>query len=323
MSITKEVHINMRFAAIFRAMMIAVLPFATPLAAKTPYFDLTQDFEKIVDETKAMDEKLRVALFRQRMNTRFPGFYEPHEGVEAEGYDTRVAKALRSFPEIRSRYQRAQRDFPAAYSAGMRHFRKVFPGFKLDVPVYFVHSLGEMDGGAREIHGKVYMIFGADMIGRIHTSRDIGPFLDHELFHIENGKYFSQCEQLWCRLWAEGLATFAAKSMNPGADDQQLMLTYPKPIRPAVDAKLIEALCLTRAKFDSTAGDDHLAFFASGGEGQGAFPERFGYYVGLRAAEELGHQYGLQALAHMTTQEARSVLLASLDKLAVDAGGCR
>jgi hypothetical protein len=41
----------------------------------------------------------------------------------------------------------------------------------------------QMDGGTREIGGKTYLIFGADVITQIHESRDLTPFLDHELFH--------------------------------------------------------------------------------------------------------------------------------------------
>lgn len=296
---------------------------ASPAIAKAPYVDLTPQFAKFADETAGMEEKARVALFRKRMNALFPGFYEPRNGATSERYDARVARALREFPALRPHYERAQREFPAAYASGIRHFREQFPGFKPNVPIYLVHSLGEMDGGTRELGGKTYLVFGADVIGRYHTSRDIGPFLDHELFHVEHGKYFRECEAVWCSLWIEGLATYAAKTMNTGADDGQLLLTSPEPIRAPTDAKWGEAVCFTRAKLESMAPGDFNVFFVGGSDdGSRVFPERFGYYVGLRVAEQAGKEFSLAQLAHMAPTQAKSVVMDSLNRLSTEAGGC-
>ena len=58
-----------------------------------------------------------------------------------------------------------------------------------------------------------------------------------------------------------------------------------------------------------------------GGESK-EFPGRFGYYVGLRAVEELGN-YKLRELAHMSPERAKPVLFATVDQLIEKAGGCR
>ena len=216
------------------------------------YIDLTENFARFVDDTASMQEVARIALFRKQMDALLPGFYEPRFGATPEQYDARIGRALRSFAEIRPAYGNVQRDFPAAFAAGIRHFRKEFPRFTPNVPVYLLHSLDEMDGGTRDLGGHTYLIFGADVIAQIHEARDLTPFLDHELFHVENQKYFPECAQVWCLLWTEGLATYAAKVMNPGADDRQLLLTTPKPIRADVDAKWPEALCFTRGKLESS-----------------------------------------------------------------------
>src|SRR5689334_8592736 len=216
-------------------------------AKPASYIDLTARFAQFVDETSGVEKSARVALFHTEMDPLIPGFYVPRFGTTQSQYDASIARALENFGELRKRYEKVQRDFPAAFDAGIQHFRKVFPGFTPDVPVYLLHSIGEMDGGTRELHGRIHLIFGADVIARIHEQRDLPAFLDHELFHVENGKYFADCDQVWCVLWAEGLATYAAKVMNPGADDQQLLLTSPKPIRAAVDANWPAALCFTRA----------------------------------------------------------------------------
>ena len=301
------------------AVLIACAIGGEPTRAQ--YIDLTAHFSRFVDETAGMEEAARVALFHRQMDPLLPGFYAPRFGLTTEQYDAHIARALKGFAELRPGYERVQREFPAAFDAGIQHFRKVFPGFTPNVPVYLLHSVGEMDGGTRELGGKGYLIFGADVIAQIHEGRDITAFLDHELFHVENGKYFTDCEQVWCPLWAEGLATYAAKVMNPGADDRQLLLTSPEPIRAAVDANWPAAVCFTRARLFSAESADMEALFVGGG-GAKEFPERFGYYVGLRVIEELGGEYKLPELARMTPERAKAALTAGIDRLIQKAGGC-
>ena len=285
------------------------------------YFDLTADFARLVEETAGMEDAARVALFRKRMDSLLPGFYVPRFGFTPEQYDALIVAALKGFEEQRVGYERVQREFPAAFAAGIQHFRKTFPGFKLDVPVYLLHSLGEMDGGTRELGGKLHLVFGADVIARAHDSRGLTPFLDHELFHVEHGRHFPECPQLWCALWAEGLATYAAKVMNPGADDRQLLLTLPEPIRAPVDASWPAAACFTRARLYSKESADMQALFG-GSAGGKKFPERFGYYVGLRVIEELG-DYPLSELARMPPQRALATLTTAINRLIEKAGGCK
>jgi len=285
------------------------------------YVDITAQFSRFVDETAELDGAARVALFHTEMDALLPGFYVPRFGATQAQYDARIAGALNGFSEVRARYEQVQREFPAAFDEGIQHFRRVFPGFTPNVPVYLLHSVGEMDGGTRELRGKTHLIFGADVIAQIHEPRDLTAFLDHELFHVENGKYFADCAQVWCLLWAEGLATYAAKVMNPGANDQQLLLTSPKPIRAAVDAHWPAALCFTRARLFSAESADMQALFV-GGAGNGEFPDRFGYYVGLRVIEELGGRYSLPKLARMKSEKARAVLIDGIDQLARKSGGC-
>lgn len=291
-------------------------------AKNAHYVDLTADFVRFVDETATMEEPVRVALFRKQMGELLPGFYTPRNGVDSAAYDVRVAKALKNFEALRPRFEQVQREFSAAFEAGILHFRQAFPGFTPDVPVYLLHSLGEMDGGTREFDGKVHLIFGADLIARIHDTRTLTPFLDHELFHVEHGRHFPECREVWCALWAEGLATYAAKVMNPGADDGQLLLTTPKPIRATVDAGWPAAACFTRARLNSSAEDDIRALFM-GGPDAGEFPRRFGYYVGLRVAEELGGGHELAQLARMPPERARSAVNEAINRLITKAGGCR
>ena len=291
------------------------------LPEQVQYIDLTGHFARLAEETAGKDDATRLALFHERMDTVLPGFYVPRFGIAPAAYDGLIIGALKGFDDQRVAYERVQREFPAAFHAGIQHFRKVFPGFTLDVPVYLLHSLGEMDGGTRDIGGKVSLVFGADVIARVHGPHDLTPFLDHELFHVEHGKHFPGCPHLWCSLWSEGLATYAAKVMNPGADDRQLLLTSPKPIRAAVDASWPAAACFTRARLYSKDSADIQAMFG-GSAGAKEFPERFGYYVGLRVIEEIGDR-PLSELSRMPPERALATLTTAINRLIQKAGGCK
>ncbi|THD36552.1 MAG: hypothetical protein E7773_05945 [Sphingomonas sp.] len=289
-----------------------------------PYHSLTREFAQFYDSTVAMPEAARVALFRQRFAARFPGFYAPADGQSDEQFNRNIAASLRNFPALRARYEQTERDFPRAYAAGLRHFRAQFPGFKPVLPVWFVHSLGRMDGGTRTYGGKTYMVFGADVIAQIHGDGTIGPFLDHELFHVENGQWFKDCQPdttVWCSLWQEGGATYAASVMNPGADDHTLMLDLPKPIRPAVDAKWQAALCTLRRDLDKGDQATYASYFMGGG-GEQAFPKRWGYYVGYRLMQRVGKRHSLAQIDHMGHAAARAEIDRELGGMIAEAGGC-
>jgi len=303
-------------------MAALLLTGAAPKRQQPAYRSLTREFARFHDATRAMPEAQRVALFRKRFDALFPGFYEPSDGMTDAQYDAGVAKALKAFPEIRARYEQVERDFPRAYAVGIRHFRAQFPGFRPTLPVWFVHSIGQMDGGTRTIRGRNVMIFGADVIARIHDGKDIGPFLDHEMFHVENAKWFKDCDAMWCALWQEGLATYAASVMNPGADDHLLMLDRPAPIRARVDADWRKALCLTRGDLMSADQKVYGRYFYGRDDPQRIFPARWGYYVGYRLMQRLGKDRTLRDLDHLGNDAARTLVTAELDRMIGEAGGC-
>jgi hypothetical protein len=278
------------------------------------YRDHTAEFDRFVSETATLPMEERVRRFRQRFNALFPGFYAPRGGTDDATYDGYVAKALTAYPAIRDKYLATAREFGRTYQTSLARFRGFFPSFAPSIPIYLVHSLGEMDGGTREIGGKEMMVFGADVIARIHDSATIGPFFDHELFHIYHGQRFKDCGQLWCTLWIEGLAVYVAARMNPQASDTALLLTQPRPIRTEIDARLPQAVCFTRSRLDSTAREDFRTFFM-GGAAESGFPPRFGYYIGYRVAQKLGEARSLDALARLSPEQVKPLMLQALGEL--------
>ncbi|MGK6355030.1 DUF2268 domain-containing putative Zn-dependent protease [Sphingomonas sp. DT-207] len=298
------------------AAALLVAASATAQPAPTPSFASYVDaFDTFATETATMPEAERARAFSARFNALVPGFYAPRNGATEAKYDARVARVLAYYPAHRERFLAAARNFTTSYATANDRFRQVFPDYAPTMPIYLLHSLGEMDGGTRELEGRVVAVFGGDVIARIHDSSTIAPFLDHELFHFHHARFFPDCEALWCSLWQEGLATYVAARMNPEADDRALLLTIPRPIRAEVDPRLGEAMCLTLAKLDSTAPDDYSGFFFGDGKGTG-FPPRFGYYVGYRLAQKLGEGRSLQQLAALSPDKVRLMLRAAIEDFA-------
>lgn len=291
----------------FRVWIAAVtLIAALPAAAQAPAYHSSIDaFDRFATETVATPPAERVAAFREKFNALVPGFYAPR-GAPEEKYRERVQKALEAYPAQRDKILATARDFKAAYESGNARFLRFFPNYKPSMPIYLLHSLGEMDGGTREIDGRTVAVFGADVIARIHSSDTIGPLLDHELFHFYHADAFPECKPLWCSLWTEGLATYVAGQMNPGADDRTLMLTIPRPIRPEVEPRLTEAMCYTRAQLDSTDPKVYGAFFYGNGVSQ--FPPRFGYLIGYLVTQKIGAGRSLESLAAMTPDQVKPLI---------------
>jgi hypothetical protein len=279
---------------------------------------LADEFPVFFDATSTMPTAQRVAAFKERFDSFFSGFYEPAHGETQTEFDASIADALTQFPALRQQYEQLERDFPRAFATAIAHFRKQIPGLKTALPIWLVHSLGRMDGGLRTFGGKTHMIFGADVIARIHNDGTISAFLDHELFHMENERWFKDCNPettIWCSLWLEGSAVYAASIMNPGATDHMLLLDLPRPIRAEVDAKWQEAVCQVLPDLDKSDEATYASYFFGGNEAQ-ASPHRWGYYLGYRMMQRIGRHYTLSQIDHFDNVAARYLVTRELHSMA-------
>ena len=275
--------------------------------------DLTAEFDKVALETVGMDDQARVAAFEKAMTPLAEGFYA--RSRKPDRYDTRVLKTLQAYPAKRDKILAVSRQFSALLGPARASFEKEFGPVHSEQPVYLLHSLGEMDGGTRDLNGKDTLIFGADGIVNYHDGQDLTPFFHHELFHLGHEKPFGECKPVWCSLWEEGLATYIAASLNPAAGDAALMLDLPKPIRPPVDANRKGAVCAVRAILNSTEEKDYASLFYGNASIPG-WPSRMGYYVGYLAMVDLGRTHSLKQLADMPQADAHAALEGALDRMA-------
>jgi hypothetical protein len=301
--------------------VIAVWVGLADQAAAQPYrlVDLSDDFAAFYDRTEGMAPAVRIEAFKAEIAPLFPEFYGRGRfaDLEQSAYDARIGRAIERFPQYREAYARKAASFAALLAPAYASFVQAFPDMA-SAPIgdiYLLNSLGEMDGGTREFSGRGYLIFGADVMARVHPYEDEEPFFHHELFHIYHQRSFSDCGEVWCALWIEGLAVYASITLNPDASDEQLLLTVPEPIPAAVDANLAEAVCTIRARAHSRESADLNAIFSFRRLNE-QLPPRFGYYLGYLVAREAGHTRSLQDLARLNEAEAWPVVAAALARLA-------
>ena len=297
------------------ALALAAAPaFAAPAAGSGTFTSLAEAFDRFATESARQYAPDRVTRFGREVGPRLPDFYRPGASGAA-AFERRVTDALDGYPQIRERFLWAAASIELRHRSAIARFGRFFPGYRTTLPVYVIHSLGELDGGTRIIDGQVTLVFGADVIARLHDETTIGPLIDHEIFHGYHRPLFGECDAIWCGLWVEGLATYVASRLNPGVGDRALLLEFPQPIRPALEERADEAVCLTLARLDSTAPEDLRGFFAGNGSMAG-MPSRFGYFIGFRVAAQLGERRSLDALARLDRAAARREVEAVLRSMA-------
>lgn len=307
----------MRHVMIFACLGLAVAcQTAPPNPPPFTLVDLSDDFASFYDRSRSMAPDERAPAFRAEMAEAFPGFYDParFRGATIERYDRSLANAIEQFPSIRDAYTRTGASFESMLAPAHDSFVQSFPDLASMGDIYLLHSLGEMDGGTRTIGGRQHLVFGADVISRIHAPGEERPFFHHELFHVYHHHFFEGCDLTWCDLWQEGLATHVAHELNPAATDKQLLLEFPRPIRPAVETDRAAAVCAIRANMDQPPPP---GFFQGGREpGVGTLPPRFAYYVGYLVAREAARTHSVQDLSKLSNETARPVIDAALAALA-------
>lgn len=278
--------------------------------------DLAGPFAEVWDRNVGKPDEVFVRDFKATVAARFPSFYgvERYEGKKTEAQrDAEIVAARAAFPALRATYMQKVASFKRDLPAHIASFRKLFPDYEAKNDLWFVHSLGEMDGGKRRLNGELVFIFGADMMSR-NQGKDAGAFFfHHELFHDYQPM---QCSSwpVWTSLWQEGLASHVAKQLNPDATDDEMLLNLPPNMAADTRKQMGRALDDLYAKLDSTDQDAYSGLFLRRGDKSG-MPARRGYYLGMLVAEEAARSMSLQQLAKLPCDAVRPVVVAAVERL--------
>lgn len=309
----------MKRSIVFTACLIACAAQAAPqvhdhASAFAAFWERTRD--------KAIAE--RVALFKREVAPAFPPFYgiERYGGKRTqEEQDRLIEHALLDFAPIRDAFIQKANGSEQELRRHVATITRHFPDYRPGIDVRLVHSLGEMDGGPRSLAGRDYLVFGLDVMARLHGTKDESAFYQHELFHTYHQQQLGDCDdgQVWSSLWKEGLATHVSQVLNPGADESQLLLDFPSGMPARTRAVLPQALRQLRSVWASEDDTTWGGLFHLRTDDGTGLPGRRGYYLGYLVAREAGKRFSLQELAKLDCAAARTVALAAVDSLITSA----
>ena len=321
----------MRSARILFCVAMGLLSLSTPCYAATqkcPVIDLMPQFWQVVNAGSHESSAQQVRDFRRNLVDNHGdlyfktglGFTSDKELNEAIGSELADARA---HPDaLRETALLLQREMPRYIST----FRRAFPDFQCDFPIYLLPALGKLDGAGRVVNHTPALLFGIDNIAAEFSpsTLPLSIFIDHELFH----RYHYQVagfsddkaaqEILWRTLWAEGLATYVSKTLNPPANMQDALI-LPKDLEQRARPQLPALIAKFTPQLDEINPQTFDTFFGYH-PSETAIPSRVGYYIGALAAERLRKHNSLFALAHMHAETVRAKLPRALAEIARDSG---
>lgn len=279
--------------------------------------DLSIAFDEFYTRTEFMSLPARVEEFRRSVGARFPQFYGDERILYSHAeQDERIGAAIVKYPAMRDIYLRKARGFGAQLSGYVTAFQARFPDYRYDGEIWLLHSLGEMDGGTRELAGKSYLIFGADGLARYHAGGDDGAFFHHELFHTYHEPALAACPEnvVWKSLWTEGLATYVSQQLHPAANDKELLTDFPSGTVAKTRATLPAAWAQLDKVLDSTDAQVNASLFQMSSRDK-SLPQRRGYYLGYLVAQEAAKSRDVAELAKLGCGPARELVTHTVRKL--------
>ena len=119
-------------------LMMVLLLVLTGAAPAVNFTDYASQFDAFASRTADLPVAARVTAFRNEFEKTAPGLYA--EG-DAARLDSRIADALVRYPAIRPAYLAVVQRFPSDLAAAIYNFRKTFPNFVPQMPIYLAHEL--------------------------------------------------------------------------------------------------------------------------------------------------------------------------------------
>ncbi len=277
--------------------------------------NLAPDFIEYWNQVKEKPLPKQIQKLKSDFLVKFPQFYNYKIGKwERSGQkaDEEFGKIIKEYPQLEANFIKKTDQVTETLNITLASFLKSFPEMNQDFDVYLTHSFGEMDGGTRNIGGKIYLIFGIDGMVNYHKgfTSEI-PFFHHELFHIYHGQYFPEEQVIWIALWTEGLASYASQKLNPEASMKDLILDLPEGMVRKIDKSLDEHWADLTKKLNSKSDIDYETYFLMSSKDKKIVP-RAGYYLGYLLAKEVGKTKSVNEMAQMKPNEVLPLLKLAL-----------
>jgi hypothetical protein len=303
---------------------------AGPLRAQPRSYrviDLMPEYWDFHTQAEQLDTSSAAKLFVDMVARRHPEVYATHVLMLRPGatYEEEIARrylltATRLEGKI-ALMKRLSASIARDLTRYEARFREVFPDLDYRGDIYFMNSLGGFDGGVRQVKGRTTLLFGLDMIAFVYGEEaDPQPFFHHELFHMYHSQFGGLGQdprktRVIERLWAEGLATWVAHALNPGAPPIAIF-GLPRETPAQAQALMAELAPRLLADLDSGSPADYARWFIGTREANPSQPARSGYYLGYLVARRLAASRTLPELARTPLAELRPAIEAALRELA-------
>jgi hypothetical protein len=321
---------NTEVKSIRRRTFLAAIPLALAMRAAAAQatsgyraIDLMPEWWAFVDDSRGLDPDAQARLFLDTVVRRHPKPYAATViGLDPrKPYEEQLLERFQRLQKLLAGREPLMRQLSASIAADLPRyeasFRRTFPDFRYDGEIYFMHSLGGFDGATREVDGHTALLFGIDMIAYVYgTDADVEPFFHHELFHLYHSQFdveHRDRDPVYFALWREGLATYVAQTLNPGAGGVAIF-GLPRSMPEQTRSRLPELARALLADLDSTSPDDYGRWFLDGS--QAPVPARSGYYIGFLVARNLAARHSLPELARLPIASLRGDIAAALEQLA-------
>jgi hypothetical protein len=197
-------------------------------ATRCRVVNLMPPFWRFWDAAKDQPQSAQLLQFDEMVVNEHPEVYrESVLGVGSNGPGPRIAAFLRGAPANIAGMRKLSDSLESDLPLYLSDFQKTFPDFACQNSIYFLVSLGAFDGGVRPVNGYPALLFGVDVIARVHPQDELGALFDHELFHMYHrqitGMGGGRGDPLYRALWEEGLATYVSGVLNPRVSESAIL----------------------------------------------------------------------------------------------------
>lgn len=277
-----------------------------PSASACSIVDATASFWSLAARSAHMTPAAEIASFRADVVERYPELYTAHvlgrDNVHA--LDTLSVLWLKATRKNGIKGRAVERELVHRLPIILGRFKKAFPDFLCNFPIYLMASLGSLDGAGRVVAGHPALVLGVDTMAEFETAKELPVVITHELFHRYNFQVagFSDDpgdrQAIWRTLWAEGLATYVSGRLNPKASLSEVLVSEDLAQR---GPDLIRQLAVALRVNDAPDPSLYAEYFESGSARakSDGIPQRSGYYVGYRVVQQLAKRDSLYELAHL------------------------
>jgi hypothetical protein len=307
-----------------RAAWLALVSLAALCAAQTTHagvvvHNLMPDFWRFWEQAQHEPPERQLALWRALYVKPNSAVFADLAGPCAKHFaDSALEKEfLPTLPELIPEIRSLGESLPGIIKRARLGFQRTFPDMNWSGDIYIMASAGCFNGRSQLVQGREALLLGLDDIAQLHET-NLPPLLDHELFHRYQHPYFAfepgNDEPLWTRLWAEGMATYVSRRLNPSASNTDTLWISDADVQKMDDRKAAIAADFL-AHFDSTSKVEAALYFLDDESKDANIPARAGYWLGLRVAEELGRQYPLGTMAHWNREQAEAPIRKVLETL--------